>query len=100
MADLEPPARRPFDPPSGRSIYSAGSMGGRRSPGDWGGMSTGLTISSTLLSALLVWGGIGYLIDRLAGTPKVFTAIGMVVGAILGIYLIYLKYGREDDPKA
>ncbi|MEX2458141.1 MAG: AtpZ/AtpI family protein [Actinomycetota bacterium] len=63
-------------------------------------MSTGLTISSTLLSALLVWGGIGYLIDRLAGTPKVFTAIGMVVGAILGIYLIYLKYGREDDPKA
>ena len=62
-------------------------------------MSTGLAISSTMLAALVVWGGIGYLIDRLAGTGKVLTAIGMMVGAASGIYLIYLKYGRPDDPK-
>ena len=52
-----------------------------------------------MLSAILVWGGIGYLIDRLAGTGKVLTAIGMVVGAGAGTYLIYLRYGRGDDAK-
>ncbi|MCA1727620.1 MAG: AtpZ/AtpI family protein [Actinobacteria bacterium] len=61
-------------------------------------MAADLRKRVTLLSALLVWGGIGYLIDRLAGTPKVFTAIGMIVGAASGTYLIYLKHGRPQDP--
>lgn len=65
----------------------------------WSGWSTGFAISVYLLSALLVWGGIGYLVDRLAGTPDVFTALGMVVGAVAGTYLIYLRYGRGDDSK-
>jgi F0F1-type ATP synthase assembly protein I len=63
----------------------------------WGGMSTGLAISVYLLSGLLVWGGIGYAVDRLVGTGKLFTAIGMVVGAVASIYLVYLRYGRDDD---
>jgi F0F1-type ATP synthase assembly protein I len=65
-------------------------------------MSTGWAISGTLLSGILVWGGIGWLIDWLAGTTKVFTAIGMLVGAGLGIYLVYLRYGRgeHDDRRA
>jgi ATP synthase protein I len=62
-------------------------------------MSTGLAISVYLLSGVLVWGGIGYLIDRLAGTASVFTAIGMVVGAAASTYLVYLRYGREDEAK-
>jgi ATP synthase protein I len=62
-------------------------------------MSTGITISTYLLSALLVWGGVGWLIDKVAGTGKVFTAIGMIVGAAAGTYLIYLRYGRVDDRK-
>ena len=62
-------------------------------------MSTGITISTYLLSALLVWGGVGWLIDKVAGTGKVFTAIGMIVGAVAGTYLIYLRYGKVDDPK-
>jgi ATP synthase protein I len=75
-------------------------MTGSPDPKDmWGGMSTGVTISATLLSALIVWGGIGWLIDYLAGTGKVFTAIGMIVGAVAGVYLIYLKYGKEDGEK-
>ncbi len=35
-------------------------------------------------------------IDWLTGTPKEFTAIGMVLGAGLSIYLVYLRYGRGD----
>jgi F0F1-type ATP synthase assembly protein I len=75
-------------------------MGGKPDPENlWAGMSTGFAISVYLLSALLVWGGIGYLIDRMAGTGKVFTAIGMIVGAVAGPYLIYLRYGRGNDEK-
>jgi len=75
-------------------------MAGTPDPNDmWAGMSTGVTISAYLLSGLLFWGGIGFLVDWLAGTPKVFTAIGMIVGAASGIYLIYLRYGKEQDGK-
>ena len=75
-------------------------MAGKLDSGDpWVGVSAGWAVSSYLLSAVVVWGGIGYLLDRLLGTPKVFTAIGMVLGAGLGTYLIYLRYGKEDDTK-
>jgi F0F1-type ATP synthase assembly protein I len=58
-------------------------------------MSTGLGISVTMLSGPAVWGLIGYLIDRLAGTEKVFTAIGMVLGAGGAGYIVYLRFGKE-----
>lgn len=60
-----------------------------------GGMGTGWSISGTLLAGVLLYGGIGFLLDRWLGTPKVFTAIGLLVGAGLGIYLVYVKYGKE-----
>ena len=76
-------------------------MADRPNPGDlWGGMSTGVAITSTLLAGLLLYGGIGLLIDHLAGTGKVFTAIGMIAGAVLGIYLICVRYGRIDGTKS
>jgi ATP synthase protein I len=76
------------------------SVAGRQDSGDpWAGVSTGWAISSYLLSGVVVWGGIGYLVDRLVGTPHVFLAIGMVAGAVLGTYLIWLRYGRGDEAK-
>ena len=61
-------------------------------------MSAGWAVTGEMLAALLVWGGIGYLIDRLVwGSTRVFTPIGMVLGAVLGIYLIWLRFGREHD---
>jgi hypothetical protein len=90
-----------FDGSNEGSLYSPRSMAGQPSPPDngWGGMSTGLTISVTMLSGLLVWGGLGILADRLAGTGKVFTVIGMLIGAVASTYLIYIKYGREHHDK-
>ncbi len=75
-------------------------MAGRPNQNDaWSGVSTGWVITGEMLAALLVWGGIGYLIDRLAwGEARVFTPIGMVLGAVLGIYLLWLRFGREPDP--
>jgi F0F1-type ATP synthase assembly protein I len=75
-------------------------MAGPPNPEDpadlWRGMSTGWQISVYLLVSVCVFGGLGYLIDWLAGMPKVFTAIGMIAGAVFGIYVIYIKYGRGD----
>jgi hypothetical protein len=64
----------------------------------WQGLSLGWMIAAEQLAALAVWGGFGYLIDRLVwGVPRVFTPIGMLVGFALGMYLIYLRFIKERD---
>ena len=76
-------------------------MAERPDPGDaWGGWSTGIAISSTLLAGVLVYAGLGLLTDHLAGTGKVFTAIGMILGAVLGGYIVYVRYGKVDGTKS
>lgn len=59
-------------------------------------MGTGWTVTATMISGILVWGGIGLLVDTLAGTKRVFTAIGFVLGAAAGTYIVYLRFGRSD----
>jgi ATP synthase protein I len=59
-------------------------------------MGVGWAITGTLISGMLAWGAVGYLADRFAGTGHVLTGIGIVVGAAGGIYLVYLRYGKED----
>lgn len=71
--------------------------GPRRDP--WSGYGTAYAVMGTLLAGLLVWGGVGYVIDRIAGTDPLFVAIGLLVGMAGGIYLVYLRYGREDRPE-
>jgi len=70
--------------------------GGRDRQDAWEGYGKAWSIIGTLLAGLAVWGGIGFLIDRLAGFHGVFLAIGLVVGAIGGVYLVVVRYGRED----
>jgi F0F1-type ATP synthase assembly protein I len=59
-------------------------------------MGTGWGITATMVAGMLVWGGAGYLVDRLAGTSHVFAAIGIVIGAAGAGYIVYLRYGKED----
>lgn len=66
----------------------------------WSGMATGWAITSTLLAGMLVWGGIGYLVDRLVWSSRIFTGIGVVLGAACGIYVVYLRYGRDTGGQA
>lgn len=62
----------------------------------WSGMGTAWSIIGTLLGGILVWGGIGFLLDRWLDLRWLFLPIGMVVGMGASIYLVYLRYGRDD----
>jgi F0F1-type ATP synthase assembly protein I len=50
----------------------------------------------SLLAGPIVWGGVGYLLDRALGTGRVLTAIGVVVGSMAAFYIVYVRFGRED----
>ena len=63
----------------------------------WSGMGVGWAITSTLIAGMLVIGALGYVVDALFGTEHVFTGIGFVLGAALGVYAVYLRYGRGSD---
>jgi ATP synthase protein I len=65
----------------------------------WSGYGTAWAVTATLLAGLGVWGGIGYLVDRWAGTYPLFTPIGLILGVAGGIYLVYVRYGREHDDR-
>ena len=62
----------------------------------WGGYGTAWSIIGTLIAGLAVWGAIGFGIDRLTGFHALFLPIGLVVGAVGGVYLVVVRYGRPE----
>jgi F0F1-type ATP synthase assembly protein I len=46
---------------------------------------------------MLALGGVGWLFDKLVGTDHVFLAIGIVLGGASGVYIVYLRYGKDDS---
>lgn len=72
-------------------------MSGPRRNGAWSGMGTGWAITTTMIGGIAVWGGLGYLLDRVLDTESVATAIGIVLGAAAGTYIVYLRYGRGGE---
>lgn len=53
-----------------------------------------------LVTATLVWGGIGWLLDRWLGTGPWLMCAGFVVGNGAGIYLIWLKTNEPVKTQA
>jgi F0F1-type ATP synthase assembly protein I len=72
-------------------------MSGPRKSEAWSGMGIGWAITSTLVAGMVTVGGLGYLLDRVLSTGTVFTAIGFVLGAASGIYIVYLRYGKGGE---
>jgi F0F1-type ATP synthase assembly protein I len=71
----------------GNAPGNRGDRGGPRgSEVAWG-------IVSLLLSGVIAWGGIGWLVDRWLGT-KLFLPVGIVVGAAAAFYLVIRRYGQ------
>ena len=62
---------------------------------------TGLDHSSImgmeLLSAIMLWTGIGWLADRWLGTSPWLLVVGGLIGNFAGLYLIWLRSGRMDE---
>ena len=62
----------------------------------WSGAGAGASITSTMIGGIGLCGGLGYLVDRALGIGHVFLPIGFVLGAVAGIYIIWLRYGRGE----
>ena len=54
----------------------------------WASAGDALNVVSELLAATLVWGAIGFGLDRWWGTDPVLMVIGALVGHGTGIYII------------
>jgi F0F1-type ATP synthase assembly protein I len=57
------------------------------------GAHQGWTAVSYLIGGIVVWGFVGWLIDRWIHTGGIATAIGAVIGAAGGVYLIARRLG-------
>jgi F0F1-type ATP synthase assembly protein I len=44
----------------------------------------------------MVWGGLGYLADRVLGTEPALTIAGVVLGAATAFYIVYVRFGRDQ----
>ena len=60
-------------------------------------MAAGWTAFSYLISGPLLYGGLGWLVDRWLDT-EVFVVIGLLAGMALSLYMIYLRYVRPEPP--
>lgn len=61
------------------------------------GEAAAWTVLSYLISGPLLYGGLGWLLDRWLGT-QLFVAVGIVGGMALSLYLVYVRYGTRESP--
>lgn len=55
---------------------------------------------SSIMAGVLLWGLIGWGVSTWLGSP-VWTGVGIVIGGVLGVLLVYLRYGRgQSGPPA
>lgn len=60
------------------------------------GESVAWSALGSLLSGPIVWGGVGLLLDMWLGTGRIFTAVGVLVGALTAFYIVYVRFGRDQ----
>ena len=64
---------------------------------DDAGAGQGWTAVSYLIGGIVVWGFIGWLVDRWLHTGGIATAIGAVLGAAGGVYLIVRRTAPDSE---
>ena len=57
--------------------------------------NAGWLIISYLVAGMVVYGGLGWLVGHWAGAVRVTTLIGVLVGLVLALTLVVLRYGRS-----
>jgi ATP synthase protein I len=72
-----------------------------RAGSDFRSSMSGLDHSSImgveLMSAIVVWTGIGWLLDEWLGTGPILMIVGALIGNSAGLYLIWLRSGRMEE---
>lgn len=59
------------------------------------GVNDGWNALSYLISGVVVWGGVGWLLDAWLDT-RAFAGLGIVLGAGAGIAMVWLRYSAAD----
>ncbi len=59
------------------------------------GADQGWAVLSTMISGLVVFGGIGWLLDGWLDS-HLWTPVGLVIGMALGIYAVVMRFGRPE----
>lgn len=57
----------------------------------------GWGITGTMLSGIIVWGGVGLLLDRWWET-RFLALVGTLLGVTVAIYVVVVKYGAVGPP--
>jgi F0F1-type ATP synthase assembly protein I len=73
----------------------AGDQSPQQRPDLPSGANDGWVAVGYLLSGILVWGGVGWLIDRWLDTGGIATAVGSIVGVTAGIYLVLRRFSAH-----
>lgn len=80
-----------------QDCYCLPPMSGRPDEVPARGESAVWSILSTLVAGPVVWGSVGYGADvLLQGSRSFLTPAGIVLGAFLSFYVVYVRYGRES----
>ena len=65
--------------------------------GGGSGADTGWAVTGTLISGMVVWGGVGWLLDLWLHI-RVLAPVGIILGMAVAIYLVVVRYGAVDPP--
>ena len=90
----DPPERKVTGPRPRPGVRKRPSLGDTPMPA----RGVGMTITSYLISGLVAYGLIGWLIGRAVHLP-ILTAAGMLVGLVISMSLIIYRYGRSTPPR-
>lgn len=63
------------------------------------GTNEGWAVITTLIGGFVIWGGIGWLLDRWLGTTFL-VAVGLIIGMGLGIYAVVARFGPSQPTPA
>jgi ATP synthase protein I len=92
----------PRDGGQGSGWYGRGSMDSGRSArsGGYTGVegNMAITISSSLMAGVLVYGGLGWLLSRWLGHESLFIAGGVLLGVGLSLYLVNARLRQLPEP--
>lgn len=85
----------PPDVPPQSGPQSGPQFGGQSGPQSGGkGSADAWSAFSLIPAGVLVWGVVGWLLDMWLET-RGFVVLGLLVGAVGGLYLVWLRYGRS-----